>query len=863
MQEGYNVDWIWKTQFSSWLKTSDLPFWVCGKPGSGKSTLIAHLVNEQRTITDLESDGKSFKILHFFYDHRAGKAVANTPQGMLRMFLHQLADQFPDVKSRLQDLAACQRLNLESVQELKEAACEAIRSSRFKFCVFVDGLDEYKGNLLDLVFICDGLRRGAGIKLCLASREEARVTDVTEIYASILMQEHNETSMLAYAGAKIAACEHTYLDIDKRIDMALREEMVRKAEGIILWFKLVFDKVLREYQNTRSSVQVHDFVHEIPPGLESVYERLLESIELENRGEAAFVLHLVFELSEIMRLVDFSTSSFDYLWGLYDFITAQSSNSLQFGNLDSATELKRRIKRLLPGLVDTAKPDGLSALEVTSWLPEGVLSAGISTFLDVRFVHGTFLQYLKDTDWIGKYMPEEIKLRYYSNDFWPRIFSDVFHKTEVDNLIDDTVVRECLREIGLMIGTIGDFTFTRFSSLAGLHLSPKKSYFWAIMLQLFPCTWQGLVTVANGDGHALKFGKRTLSWIIERCSGLVPFPKQWETWHALLRLSLGIFIQQAKEHEKSGSSTYPLVLPALQSHFVMIAAGTKFESPLPDWLFDNLIDKRNAQEIKDLVTAIVCDLPVYFADSLSVKKLSAIQQQDLLRAAIAWFVYVNSSTSTVASFLAPLADQGVSLSYHDLRFFLLNSTCLEHAVAQARGLRALLRTQPTELEAPLGVNSQDTRMNDLLIYWGQFSCLGHEEKCNNSYIVKGFLEVLDLILDAGADINSPCCNGVTVMQAIIDKSISPLPGRCHTYRKAKFLALVRRGAIFPTMETRKRRSLRRAWSTSAADTDFIYKCLERTSLDDNEEWKRTLKVLEIADGIQDVSSKFSRRSWRI
>lgn len=855
MQKGYNVDWIWDTPFELWLQTSDLPFWIRGKPGSGKSTLVAHLVNEKRTITNLQSEGETFKILHFFYDHRAGEAVANTPQGMLRMLLFQLADQFSDIKNRLQDLVKRQQLKLDSVEGLIDTVCDAITRSRSNFCIFVDGLDEYKGDVFDLIDICDKIKTRTGVKFCVASREDERIAESIVFGGQISMQDHNEQSMLAYAEAKLTEHQRTHLKIKQHFDLELRKEIVDKAEGIILWFKLVFDKVLREYQAHGSSIQVHDFVREIPPGLESIYERLLDAIDPHNRAEAAFVLYLVMQLSDIMRLVDFSTSSFDYLWGLYDFIIAQSAVSLPFERLDNPQELQSHIKLLLPGVVETAKPDGLSKLEIVSWLPPSMLNAGIQTFLDVRFVHGTFLQYLKDIDWVQTYMPSDIKERYYAKDFWPRIFTDVFKRTEADNLIDETIVRECVREIGLIRGTFGDFTWTRFTSLTALTFSPRQSYFWAIMLQLFPCTWQGLVDIAEDDNQALKVTKRSLSWIIDRCSSLIPFPPQWKSWHALLRLSLGIFVEKAKEHEMSGGSVHPLVFPALQSHFVMIAAGKKFETPLPEWLFTELIDKRNDPDTRDVITAIVCDLPSYFTECLAANKLSVTQQQDVLRAVISWSIYTEASTSTVTSFTKPICDAGIRLTYEDLRLFLLNSTCLAQAVAQTSALRPLLRTASS-----VDGRSKDPAMNNLLMYWVQFSCFEHEERSNDELITKAFLELLDLILDAGADIESESCNGITAMQAVIDKTISRLPGRSHTYRKAKFHALVRRGAKFPQSVTRKKRSLRRMWKTSAADTDYIQKSLD-IAMEDGKEWEKTLKKLEAADNVQDVHTKLVKRSW--
>ena len=93
-------DWIFETpQFSSWLDSKDAVdhnriFWIKGKPGTGKSTLVKHI--HQSTQHFLLSE----HVVAAFYFHTRGEGLQKSRLGMLRAILYQLLNSNPYLLQR-------------------------------------------------------------------------------------------------------------------------------------------------------------------------------------------------------------------------------------------------------------------------------------------------------------------------------------------------------------------------------------------------------------------------------------------------------------------------------------------------------------------------------------------------------------------------------------------------------------------------------------------------------------------------------------------------------------------------------------------------------------------------------------------
>ena len=177
--------WVWSSSIAQWLSNSDGLFWICGKPASGKSTLLHHIATNEQVGRRLRQTLQiEWITVYHFFDFRAsieGESVRNTFEGFLRSLLFQLISATAG-NVRNDDIGqnAFSR-NFEqhwSRGDLLKRLKRFLGKSPRPICIFVDGLDEYASgqddiedrqwDLADLLKDISGPRS----KLCIASRPE-------------------------------------------------------------------------------------------------------------------------------------------------------------------------------------------------------------------------------------------------------------------------------------------------------------------------------------------------------------------------------------------------------------------------------------------------------------------------------------------------------------------------------------------------------------------------------------------------------------------------------------------------------------------------------------------------------------------
>ncbi|RYP67217.1 hypothetical protein DL769_005817 [Monosporascus sp. CRB-8-3] len=139
------VDWLERPKFDHGM------FWISGKPGSGKSTLMKFIHDHPRTVEALRVwSGRNKLVTASFFFWHSGTTKQKSQEGLLQTLLYEILRKCPDAISTLRALRG--KLN----------------GSTF-FCFFVDGLDEYFGDSRDVLSVLQDIS-AENVKICASSR---------------------------------------------------------------------------------------------------------------------------------------------------------------------------------------------------------------------------------------------------------------------------------------------------------------------------------------------------------------------------------------------------------------------------------------------------------------------------------------------------------------------------------------------------------------------------------------------------------------------------------------------------------------------------------------------------------------------
>ena len=311
IDEAYRKTYHWALQdenllLKAWLKGGDGIFWITGKAGSGKSTLLKFLCEqaESRKLLQQWCGEQDLKIASFFFWY-AGTPLQKSVPGLLRSILFQILTGDPNLTQIAFPGYFTEDISLESVSWTYESLVQSLKAlawhqntdaSRKKFCFFIDGLDEYDGNHLELIGLLNDLARNADIKLCVSSRAWNAFRNAFNLRPSIRLEELSRLDMWKFANGRLESmllqC-HTSKSRPNDVEMqALVEDIVDKAEGVFLWVALVVKSIERGLTEGDMVSMLRQRVREFPADLEDFFRVMLSRIDRVYRSHTNQALKL-------------------------------------------------------------------------------------------------------------------------------------------------------------------------------------------------------------------------------------------------------------------------------------------------------------------------------------------------------------------------------------------------------------------------------------------------------------------------------------------------------------------------------------------------------------------------------------------
>ncbi|KAL7903892.1 WD40 repeat-like protein [Trichoderma velutinum] len=271
--------------------------WIKGDPGKGKTMLLCGIVDELSSGTRLK-DQKASTLLSYFFCQAADERI-NSATAVLRGLIYLIVEQQPLLVSHIQkkykhggqatfkDANAWTALSEIFLNILEDTGLE-------RTYVVIDALDECLTDLPKLLdFINTKSTLCSRVKWIVSSRNwpdiEERLDSATQ--QTRLCLELNEKSISAAVDAYIKhqvawlARRKKYNAITKN---AVHHHLSSNSNNTFLWVALVCQNLERIL--LQSPLRT---LNKFPPGLDSLYKRMMEQIhDLEN-GDAKFCYQIL------------------------------------------------------------------------------------------------------------------------------------------------------------------------------------------------------------------------------------------------------------------------------------------------------------------------------------------------------------------------------------------------------------------------------------------------------------------------------------------------------------------------------------------------------------------------------------------
>ena len=278
--------------FLQWLSTEEPLFWLSGKAGSGKSTLMNFLITHPTMDAVLQHAFPNKRILvawHYLFE-RGKDARQKSREGLLRHLLHHLILQNPDMAQPIFNQQKATRTFSSqkswSWNELKIALHGVLREKPpgLVIVLFIDGLDEYRPmeklssrearaedegsddddddddedpsshrariiahghqDVADLILKISGFEN---VKLCVSSRPLLVFRDAFRLFSSIALHGLTERDISSFVASRLAGNEGLaqLAVLRPSFEEDVKKEILAKADGVFLWVRLVLDLLTR------------------------------------------------------------------------------------------------------------------------------------------------------------------------------------------------------------------------------------------------------------------------------------------------------------------------------------------------------------------------------------------------------------------------------------------------------------------------------------------------------------------------------------------------------------------------------------------------------------------------------------------
>ena len=384
-------------QFCGWLQDPDQSvFWVSGKPGSGKSTLVKFLADDPRTRTGLTSGPEPRDVVilsHFIWS--AGQPIESSAKGMLcsliRQFLEENDEMSDKVLGEFPKTKGKDTCSDWSEKELRSVLVFLLGNSTKLFCVFIDGLDEISASdgqskLLELI---GEIRSAPRIKMCVSSRPEPILQKHLGRFPMFRMQDLVHADIFKFTSGILRKRL-----IDSSIDLGATQyrKLICRicwiAEGVFLWVALAVRSLVVGLEKGDGMEELEQRLSLMPSELQDLYRAMWDRLGTEKQvyqrdSATYFNLLLLLQSDEEDWPLDFTCTPLQFLLAT-DSNLADRALMVTSQPLPPEDELRVRSNEMVHRLNTRC----LGFLHISTWEES-------PDFMEIEFIHRSAKEFLE------------------------------------------------------------------------------------------------------------------------------------------------------------------------------------------------------------------------------------------------------------------------------------------------------------------------------------------------------------------------------------------------------------------------------------------------------------------------------------
>ncbi|KAL8948226.1 MAG: hypothetical protein Q9222_005574 [Ikaeria aurantiellina] len=379
------------SNFPAWLEHHPGAYWISGRPGSGKSTLMKSIINDPRTTKFLSKWSPQTNLLVIsFYFWNTGTSLQESATGLLRSLLYQISMQIPDEFYRIYNHNHPVELDLrrEWTDQRLLSTLKLFMERKSKatsICAFIDGLDEFTGDeelLLDIVRL---FIKTPNSKVCVASRPEQAFREEFQSCPQLRVHKLNHQDIQHTAKQKLYPVLERYYPDETYLFHSLVYRLAKKAQGVFLWLDLIVEDLIKGAKSGDNLDELRSRLLRTPDSIYGMYAYKMQNLDPLYREEAFKYFSVLIAASDLGRQVDLLglASAQEEAWPHVQQLHTEFFHTPAFEI--SCRRLESRIISRCGGLVDIEE--------------ERELSRGSEILRHHRpltFIHKTVVDYLKE-----------------------------------------------------------------------------------------------------------------------------------------------------------------------------------------------------------------------------------------------------------------------------------------------------------------------------------------------------------------------------------------------------------------------------------------------------------------------------------